>query len=96
MKGVDGRHCRRNRGALYVHVALKGGAKVSALQETDKLSRSALAYLSGVLVHVNVNDASMFVALLDDVVLDLGGPAGIILSGNEMGGGGGVNETRGL
>lgn len=40
--------------------------------------------MSRVLVHVNVNDASMFVALLDDVVLDLDGPAGIILSGNEM------------
>lgn len=91
MKGVDGRHRRRNRGALHVHVALKGGKKVSALQETDKLSWSASPYLSRVLVHVNVNDASMFVALLDDVVLDLDGPAGIILSGNKIGGL--VNET---
>lgn len=64
---------------------------VSALQETDKLSWSVSAYLSGVLVHVNVNDASVFVALLDDVVLDLDGPAGIILSRNESGGL--VNET---
>lgn len=91
MKGVDGRHRRRNRGALHVHVALerrRRGGEVSALQETDKLSWSASAYLSRVLVHVNVNHASVFVALLDDVVLDLDGPAGIILSGNKMGGGG--------
>lgn len=29
----------------------------------------------------------MFVAFLDDVVLDLDGPAGIILSGNKIAGG---------
>lgn len=43
-------------------------------------------YLSRVLVHVNVNDPSVFVALLDDIILDLHGPAGIIFSEKEMGG----------
>lgn len=40
-----------------------------------------------------MNDASVFVALLDDVVLDLGGPARIILSGNGIRA---VNEMSGV
>lgn len=34
-----------------------------------------------------MNDPSVFVALLDDIILDLHGPAGIIFSENEIRGG---------
>lgn len=37
-------------------------------------------YLSRVLVYVNVNDSAVFVALLNDIILDLVRPAGIIFS----------------
>lgn len=36
-----------------------------------------------VLVDVDVNDSAVFVALLDDVVLDLVRPAGVIFSGRK-------------
>lgn len=48
----------------------------------DDQSLNPATYLSRVLVHVNVNDPSVFVALLNDVILDLHGPAGIIFSEN--------------
>lgn len=41
---------------------------------------SLCTYLSWVLVNVNVNDSTVFVALLDDIILDLVRPAGIIFS----------------
>lgn len=37
VKSVDCCHRRRNRGALHIHIALKGKKKYSALQKTDKL-----------------------------------------------------------
>lgn len=86
MKSVHGRHRCWNRGTLHVHVALKE-KNVSALQRAeDNLSLNPSTYLSRVLVHINVNDPSVFVALLDDIILDLHGPAGIIFSENEIGG----------
>lgn len=37
-------------------------------------------YLSRVLVNINVNNSSMFVALFNHIILDLSGPVGIIFS----------------
>lgn len=40
-------------------------------------------YLSRVLVNINVNNASMFVALLNHIILDLSRPVGIIFSAKD-------------
>lgn len=41
-------------------------------------------YLGRVLININVNNSSMFVALLDDIILDLIGPAGIVFSEKQV------------
>lgn len=46
---------------------------------------SSSTHLSGILIDVDVNDSSVFVAFLDHVVLDLRGPAGVVFPEESIG-----------
>lgn len=62
--------------------------KMSTVKSVDRLELfpfdnkhlQALTYLSRVLIDINVNNPSVFVALLNNIILDLDGPAGIVFS----------------
>lgn len=51
--------------------------------ETDSSQQVRKAYLSGVLVYIYMNNASMFIALFNDIILNLYIPARLVFSDGE-------------